>query len=317
MKKIALEEHFYVDGFPHPMKADPGRSDPGFHRYAVERLPEFDELRLGAMDQAGIEISVLSHYAPGAHGERDTAAAVKAARRGNDVLASEVSRHPTRYRGFAMLAMHDPKEAADELERAVRQLGFKGALLNGHTHGVYLDDPRYLGFWERVAALDVPVYLHPTHPVTVPAVYEGYPGLGGAMWGWMAETGGHALRLVLSGLFDRLPKLTIILGHMGEALPFLLWRIDSRFGIVKPKIALKKPPSHYIRENFMVTTAGTFAHDPLLCTIAALGDDRVMFSVDYPLEYSDQAAQFIDTAPVSEDVRARICYGNAARILKI
>jgi len=317
LKKIALEEHFYVDGFLHPMKVDPGRSDADFHRYAVERLPEFDELRLEAMDQAGIEISVLSHYAPGAHGERDTAAAVKAASRGNDVLAGHVARHPTRYRGFAMLAMHDPKEAAKELERAVLQLRFNGALLNGHTHGVYLDDPRYLEFWELVDALDVPIYLHPTHPVTMPAVYEGYPGLGGAMWGWMAETGGHALRLVLSGLFDRLPKLTIILGHMGEALPFLLWRIDSRFKIAKPKIVLQKPPSQYIRENFMVTTAGTFARDPLLCTIAALGDDRVMFSVDYPLEYSDQAAQFIDTAPVSDAVRAKICYGNAARTLKI
>ncbi len=317
MKKIALEEHFYVDGFLYSMKGDPDRYDPEFYRYAIDRLPEFDALRLETMDQAGIEISVLSHFAPGVQGERDPAAAVKAARHGNDVLAGHVGRHPTRYRGFAMLPMQDPKAAAEELERAVRQLGFKGALVNGQTQGVYLDDARYLGFWERVAALGVPVYLHPGNPVTVPPVFDGYPGLAGAMWGWTAETGGHALRLVLSGLFDRLPKLTIILGHMGETLPFLLWRIDSRFKILKPKVALKQPPSHYIRKNFMVTTAGTFAHDPLMCTIAALGDDRVMFSVDYPLEYSDEAAQFIDTAPVSEAVRAKICYGNAAGLLKI
>ena len=317
MKKIALEEHFYIEGFPHPSRDNQADASAAYIDYALPRLPDVDNLRIADMDRAGIEIAVLSHFAPGPHAERDDAKANIAAQKGNDGLAAIVARHPTRYRGFAMLAMHDPKEAADELDRAVRQLGFKGALLNGHTHGVYLDDPRYLGFWERVAALDVPIYLHPTHPVTTPAVFEGYPGLGASMWGWMAETGGHALRLVLSGLFDRLPRLTILLGHMGEALPFLLWRIDSRFKIYKPKVALQKPPSHYIRENFMVTTAGTFAHDPLLCTLSALGEDRVMFSVDYPLEYSDQAAEFIDTAPLTETVRAKVCYGNAARVLKL
>ena len=317
MKKIALEEHFYIEGFPHPARDNEANADPVYFRYAMARLPDVDALRLEAMDKAGIEISVLSHFAPGPHAERDAAVAAKSAQRGNDVLAGYVARHPTRYRGFAMLAMHEAKAAADELERCVRQLGFKGALINGQTQGLYLDDPRYLPFWERVAALDVPIYLHPGHPVAPPAVCEGYPGLPGAIWGWMAESGGHALRLVLSGLFDRLPQLTVILGHMGEALPFMLWRIDSRYGITKPKIRLRKPPSQYIRENFVVTTAGVFDHAPLACAVAAMGDDRVMFSVDYPLEYPDQAASFIESAPLTEERRAKICWNNAARILKI
>jgi 2,3-dihydroxybenzoate decarboxylase len=317
MKKIALEEHFYLEGFPFPARSHPEVAAPDFTRRVLERLPDFDELRLAAMDEAGIEVSVLSLLSPGTHDERDAQAAITAARRVNDALAGAIERHPTRYRGFAALAMQDPKEAAAELERTVRQLGFKGALLNGHTCGVYLDDPRYLRFWERVAALDVPIYLHPTDAPVMPPVAAGYPGLGRSIWGWMAETGGHALRLVFSGLFDRFPGLTVILGHMGETLPFMLWRIDSRYKIYKPTVILQHPPSHYIRNNFMVTTAGLAAADPLTCTLAALGEDRVMFSVDYPLEFTDEAAHFIDTAPISETAREKICRGNAARLLRI
>jgi 2,3-dihydroxybenzoate decarboxylase len=317
MRKIALEEHFYLEGFPNPARDNVATAEPDYWNYAVPRLPEFDALRLGAMDAAGIEISVLSHFAPGTHAERDAAKAVAAAKRGNDALAEQVARHPSRYRGFAMLAMQDGKAAADELTRTVRELGFKGALINGQTQGVYLDDARYLPFWERVAELDVPIYLHPGDPMVLPAVYEGYPGLGRSIWGWMGETGGHALRLVFSGLFDRLPGLSVILGHMGEALPFLLWRIDSRYGIYKPKVRLARKPSDYIRANFYATTAGNFAHAPLACTIETLGEDRVMFSVDYPLEDSAVAARFIESAPVAEAVRAKICWDNAARVLRI
>jgi len=158
----------------------------------------------------------------------------------------------------------------------VKELGFKGALINGHTRGVYLDDERCLPFWERVAALDVPIYLHPANPMMIPAAFEGYPGLAQAIFGWAAETGGHALRLVLSGLFDRFPSLTIILGHMGEALPLYLWRIDSRFKISEPKVSLRQMPSAYIRRNIAVTTAGVFAPEPLRCAIDAMGLDRVL-----------------------------------------
>jgi 2,3-dihydroxybenzoate decarboxylase len=317
MKKIALEEHFYLEGFPHPSRENRADASDSYIAYALPRLPDVDAQRLADMDAAGIEIAVLSHFAPGPHGEPDAQKAIAAASRGNDKLAEIVARHRTRYRGFAMLAMHDARAAADELERCVKQLGFVGALLNGQTQGTYYDDPRVLPFWERVAALNVPIYLHPGHPQETPAVYQGYRGLGGAIWGWGAETGGHALRLVMSGLFDRLPSLTIILGHMGEALPYSLWRIDSRYAIGRHQVNLQKKPSDYIRGNFYVTTAGVFDHVPLRCAIDAMGEDRVMFSVDYPLEFSDQAAAFIESAPMTEARRKKVCWDNAARVLKI
>ncbi|MGH7052406.1 MAG: amidohydrolase family protein, partial [Stellaceae bacterium] len=299
-RKIALEEHFLVAGFANMRGTEGSGSAAAFRRQAAERLPEIDALRLDAMDKAGIEIAVLSLFQPGIQGERDTATAVRKAKAVNDTLAERIARHPARFRGFAAVAMQDPREAADELERAVKELGFKGALINGHTQGVYLDDARVLPFWERVAALDVPIYLHPANPLTIPAAFEDYPGLAQAMFGWAAETGGHALRLVLSGLFDRFPSLTVILGHMGEALPFYLWRIDSRFKITEPKVALRHLPSAYIRRNIAVTTAGAFSPEPLRCTIDAMGQGRVLFSIDYPLEDSEEAAQFIETAPLSE-----------------
>ena len=219
-RKIALEEHFLVEGFANMGRTEGSGPAAAFRRQAAERLPEIDALRLEAMDKAGIDRAVLSLFQPGIQGERDTATAIRKAKAVNDMLAERIAKHPARFRGFAAVPMQDPRKAGDELERAVKELGFKGALVNGHTRGVYLDDARCLPFWERVAALDVPIYLHPANPMTIPAAFEGYPGLAQAIFGWAAETGGHALRLVLSGLFDRFPSLTIILGHMGEALPF-------------------------------------------------------------------------------------------------
>jgi 2,3-dihydroxybenzoate decarboxylase len=316
-RKIALEEHFLVEGFANMAGAEGSGPAAVFRRQAAERLPDIDALRLGAMDKAGIDIAVLSLFQPGIQGERDSATAIRKAKTVNDTLAGQIARHPTRFRGFAAVPMQDPQQAADELERAVKQLGFKGALINGHTQGVYLDDARCLPFWERVAALDVPIYLHPANPMTIPAAFEGYPGLAQAIFGWAAETGGHALRLVLCGLFDRFPSLTVILGHMGEALPFYLWRIDSRFKISEPKVALRHMPSEYIRRNIAVTTAGVFSPEPLRCAIDAMGLDRVLFSVDYPLEDSDEAARFIETAALSEAEREAVCFRNAERLLRL
>jgi 2,3-dihydroxybenzoate decarboxylase len=317
MKKIALEEHFWIEGFPHTGKLGADLFQPSFLRAIDAAFPDFAELRLAAMDRAGIDVSVLSLISPGVQAERDHGKAVREARRANDVLAAEIARHPTRYAGFAHLPMQEPVAAAAELARCVNELGFKGALINGHSNGVYLDDARYLPFWERVAALDVPVYLHPVHMPVRPPVLDGYPGLAASLWGWTAETGGHALRLVLSGLFDRFPGLAVILGHMGETLPYVLWRLDSRFKIYKPKVALERLPSDYIRRNFFATTAGACQHEALTCAIAALGADRVMFSVDYPMEDSVEAAHFIETAPISEQERELVCWRNAARLLRL
>jgi 2,3-dihydroxybenzoate decarboxylase len=150
-----------------------------------------------------------------------------------------------------------------------------------------------------------------------PPVLDHYPGLAASMWGWTAETGGHALRLVLSGLFDRFPRLSVILGHLGEVLPYALWRIDSRFKVYRPRTELRQLPSCYIRRNFLVTTAGACQAEALLCAVNALGADRVMFSVDYPLEDSMEAARFIEAAPVSEQDRELICWRNAARLLRL
>jgi 2,3-dihydroxybenzoate decarboxylase len=315
MRKIALEEHFWTEGFPHTGKIGADLFEPWFLRAIAARFADFSELRLAAMDEAGIDISVLSLISPGVQAEPDHAKAVREAARANDFLSIQIEKHPTRYAGFAHLPMQEPIAAAQELERCVRQLGFKGALINGHSNGVYLDDARYLPFWERVEALAVPVYLHPVHMPVRPPVLEDYPGLAASMWGWTAETGGHALRLVLSGLFDRFPTLSIILGHMGEVLPFVLWRIDSRFKIYRPKVALELPPSGYIRRNFFATTAGACQLEALICAIGALGADRIMFSVDYPLEDSAEAARFIEAAPISEQEREMICWRNAARLL--
>lgn len=317
VKKIALEEHFWTDGFPHIGKVGADLFEPWFLRLIAERLPEFSALRIAAMDQAGIAISVLSLVSPGVQIERDHGKAVRAACRVNDLLAAEIARYPTRYAGFAHLPMQEPIAAAGELERCVTTLGFKGALINGHTNGVYLDDARYLPFWERVEALGVPVYIHPVHMSVRPPAFEDYPGLAASMWGWTAETGGHALRLILSGLFDRFPTLNIILGHMGEVLPFVLWRIDSRFKIYRPKVKLERMPSDYVRRNVFATTAGACQPEALVCAIAALGAERVMFSVDYPLEDSAEAARFIEAAPISEADRELICWRNAARLLRL
>jgi 2,3-dihydroxybenzoate decarboxylase len=280
-------------------------------------LCDFDARRLEAMDQAGIDISVLSVAGAGVQNERGAATAVPHARETNDFLAAQIRRHPDRYRGFAHLPLQDPKAAADELARTVREHGFLGALVNGPTLGHYLDEDRFLVFWERVAELNVPLYLHPGIPFQLPQSFQDHPELNGPIWGWTVDTATHALRLVFSGLFDRFPNLTVILGHMGEALPFMLWRIDARYGELNNFRGLRKAPSRYIQENFVVTTSGVFSAEPLLCTLAALGEDNVLFSVDYPFESSIVAAQFLDTVAVSETAREKIGYKNAQRVLRL
>ncbi|MBS1988870.1 MAG: amidohydrolase [Cyanobacteria bacterium SZAS LIN-3] len=280
-------------------------------------LEDLDELRLAVMDEHGIDRCVLSQTSPGLQRETDGKLAVGRAIEANDFLAAAVARHPQRFAGFAHLALQDVEAATAELDRCVNKLGFKGAMINGHTNGSYLDEAQYLPFWQHVASLDVPIYIHPADHFDRPHMYKDHPELSGPVWGWGVETGAHALRLIFSGLFDRLPNLKIILGHMGEMLPFMLWRIDSRAVIVKLPVALKKEPSQYIRDNFFVTTSGVCDPAPLQCAIDALGDDNVLFSIDYPYESTAIAADFINNAPVSETTRAKICHENARRVLKL
>jgi 2,3-dihydroxybenzoate decarboxylase len=316
-RKIALEEHFTTPELAKKYVARPTRSDTRFADIE-RRLADFDQLRLETMDMAGIDLVVLSVTTPGVQAVADTNTAIRLARDANDLLARQVQKRPQRYAGFAHLPMQDAGAAAAELQRAVKELGFKGALINGQTNGHYLDADTYLPFWERVQALDVPVYLHPGDLPDHPAMFAGRPELNGPVWAWTADTGAHALRLVFGGTFKRFPKLKIILGHMGETLPFLLWRFDSRWqlelGEELPQDAL---PSAIIRRNFVITTSGVCAAGPLAEAIRALGEDSVMFSVDYPYEDTQTAAAFIESAPISEMVRAKVCHGNAERLLRL
>ncbi|MGP8243732.1 MAG: amidohydrolase family protein [Bryobacteraceae bacterium] len=183
------------------------------------------------------------------------------------------------------------------------------------SDGRYLDDPAFYPFWERVESIGLPIYLHPADPVAACPATAGCAALKRAMWEWTVETGSHALRIVFGGIFDRFPKLTLILGHLGETLPYLLWRFDSRAATYGLK--LKKRPSEYIRQNVCVTTSGMFSADPLLCSIGALGPGNVMFSVDHPFESSVEAGRFIETAPLDEDTRSNVCFRNAERVLGI
>jgi 2,3-dihydroxybenzoate decarboxylase len=240
---------------------------------------------------------------------------VRKARESNDFLAGEIAKRPTRYSGFAHLAMQDGVAAADELERTMRDLGFLGAMINGHTNGQYLDHPSLYPFWERAEALGAMIYLHPADPVAAMPVLEGTMGLKRAGWEWGVETGSHALRLVYSGHFDRVPRSTLALGHLGETLPYLLWRLDGRAKFYGVKLARR--PSDYIRDNIVVTISGMFSAEPLTCAISALGHDRIMFSTDYPFEPLDEASEFMEHVTLSQDVRADICFNNAKRLLRL
>ncbi|HXF28669.1 MAG TPA: amidohydrolase family protein [Chlamydiales bacterium] len=317
MKKIALEEHFITPDFISYSKEDFANFSKEKVDGLMDLLLDIDGKRIEEMDKAGIDIAVLSLTDPGVQREANTQKAIQLARTANDFLAEKIQKNPKRFRGFAHLAMQDPSAAASELERAVKDLRFVGALINGQTNGHYLDEKQFYPFWKKVEELQVPIYLHPGNPPEVPQNFNGYKALNGAFWGWTIETATHALRLIVGGVFDRFPKVKVILGHMGETLPYLLWRLDSRWKIMQQTNTLKKLPSQYLRDNFFITVSGMFANEPLLCAIQALGEDKVMFSVDYPYESSEVASQFIEKAPISEAVREKICFKNAERILSL
>jgi 2,3-dihydroxybenzoate decarboxylase len=313
--KIALEEHFMCAGFEDYWQTTVADVDPAILGKLVARLSDFGAERLEAMDRADIARAVLSLSGPGVQIERDAALASRKARQCNDVLAREIQKRSDRYSGFAHLALQDPVAAADELARCMGELGFCGAMINGHTNGRYLDHPMFHPFWERAEALGALIYLHPADPVATSAALADHRGLRRATWEWTVETGSHALRLVFGGLFDRFPGARLGLGHLGETLPYLLWRFDSRAKLYGVKLARK--PSEYIRDNIVVTTSGMCAIDPLVCAISALGSDHVMFAADYPFESAQEAAEFIDLAPIADDVRADICFNNAAKLLRL
>ena len=315
MKKIALEEHFLPPSLVDYWEPTVAGMPPQTYDAIKARLFDFDGLRLAAMDKAGIAVAILSVAGPGVQVERDAKLATGLARTANDFLAEQVARHPKRYAGFAHVALQDPRAAADELERTVRDLGFKGALVNGQTLGHYLDEDRFSPFWERVEDLGVAVYLHPADPERTYAPLEGQRQLRRPTWEWTIETASHALRMVFNGTFDRFPKATLILGHMGETLPYLLWRFDSRALLYREAGDPRPLPSEIIRRNVPITISGVFADEPLTCALSALGEDAVMFGGDYPFEDAAIGGGFLDRAKVSENVREKVAWRNAARLL--
>lgn len=313
VQKIALEEHVLTPGLVDYWRPTMTEVPPAFVEQLYKQLTDFDALRLDSMDKAGIAKAVLSVSGPGVQAERDAGVATRKAREANDFLAEHIARHPDRYAGFAHVAVQDARAAAQELERCVRELGFKGAMINGHTNGLYLDHTSLAPFWEAAEALGALVYIHPTDPLVPAPVLDGVPALRRATWEWGFETGSHALRLVFAGLFDRYPKAKVALGHMGETLPYLLWRFDSRAKLYNVKLA--KAPSQYIKDNIVVTVSGVYAREPLMCAVDALGRDRVMFAADYPFEDAEEAGHFLDDVAVPEDLRADIAFNNAAKLL--
>jgi predicted TIM-barrel fold metal-dependent hydrolase len=273
------------------------------------------------MDAAGIDMQVLSLSGIGMD-RLDSATAGALARDTNEKLAAAVQAHPKRFAAFATLALHEPEKAAREFERCIRQLGFKGALVNGTIDGLFLDDPRFTPLFETAQALNVPIYLHPAPPTEEvrKAYFSGLPAnlgfvLSTAAWGWHVETGLHCLRLIASGLFDRLPKLQIIVGHMGEALPFYMDRADMF--LAQSTKHLQRPISGYFRENFHITTSGVFSLPPFLCAMQVVGADRILFSVDYPFCDNSLGRAFLDTLPISPEDMAKITHKNAERLLKL
>ncbi|MBV9380097.1 MAG: amidohydrolase [Streptosporangiaceae bacterium] len=318
MRTIALEEHFWTPELASP----PGTGVLALWGDQVDgRLRDLGKSRLADMDAAGIDVQVLSHVQPAAQAMAG-AAGVDMARRANDHLAAAVASHPDRFAGFATLPTAEPAEAAEELERAVGDLGFVGGLVNSTlgTNGAFLDDARFEPLLDRFERLDVPLYLHPSPPPEGlrEILFGGIPQpartrLATGAWGWHAECGLHALRMVVAGVFDRHPGLRLIIGHCGEMVPFMLGRIDQ---MMRPEwAALAMPVSEYFLRNVWVTTSGMFTLPPVLCTVQVFGVDRVLFSVDYPFSPNAPGRALIDALPLSPADKAKIAGGNAERVL--
>jgi len=281
------------------------------------KILEVGEQRIKEMEEDGIDMQILSLIAPGVQ-VFDPATGTSLARKVNDQLYRIVQKYPKKFAGLAALAPQDPMGAADELERAVKGLGMKGASINSHTRGEYLDDKKYWVIFERAEQLGVPIYLHPRMPSPDMAKpYLTYPALATAMNGFGAEVSLHALRLILSGLFDQHPGVKIILGHLGEALPFWLWRLDNRWARMPQGMTIKKKPSQYIKDNFFITTAGNFSVAAFLCAYLELGADQILFAVDYPLESNQEAVQFMEALPISDGDKEKVCHLNAERLFKL
>jgi len=321
--KIAFEEHFGIEETVAETRAFAG--DSGRFDAFAEQLLDLGRERLAGMDRCGIAHALLSLNAPGLQAVLDTEAAIRLARKANTRMAEAMAAHPDRFSGLAALPMQDPEAAARELTFCVKELGFKGALVNGFTEkgqadsAHYYDQPEYAPFWKAVSDLEVPFYLHPRMQIPAQAQnYDGHPWLMSAPWGFAVETSIHSLRLCGSGLFDAFPKLKIVIGHLGENIPFGLWRIDARMRFSPRGYRGKRPLGDYFRDHFHLTTSGNFNDPAFRCTLEVMGDDKVSFSADYPFESMDDAANWFDASRVIDDAqRRKIGRQNAIDLFKL
>jgi predicted TIM-barrel fold metal-dependent hydrolase len=311
---IALEEHYWD---PDLVALFPDRE--GKRVSEVERrLLDMSELRLREMDEAGIDVQVLSHGAPGTQ-KLAAEPATRMARRTNDRLAEFIAGNPKRFSGLCLLPTADPTAAADELERSVNKLGLKGAMVHGLTNGKFLDEKQFWPIFERAQALDAPIYVHPSfpHPAVIDAYYKdyaaAYPELIGPALGFTVETATQCVRLVLSGVFEEYPNLKIVVGHLGEGIPFLLWRIDQSLARSNSTTPFKET----FRKNFYLTTSGNFSDTALTASIAEMGIDRILFSVDWPFISNKMASDWLNAAALSAADKAKVFGQNAKALLKL
>jgi predicted TIM-barrel fold metal-dependent hydrolase len=319
MRTITLEEHFVTASF---LRATGGYGQGGPMAAMQPKLLDLGQERIAAMDEGGVDFQVLSLASMGLD-ELKAKEATAVIADVNDELAAAMKTNPERLGGFAALALQDPECAAKELERCVTKLGFVGALVDGTVGGLFLDDPRFTPFWETAVRLKVPVYLHPALPpeAVKKAYFSGLPDdvamlLSIAGWGWHAETGLHTLRLIVSGLFDRLPELQLIIGHMGEGLPYALARSSA---VLSGPSHLRQTVADYFRTNIHLTTSGYFTQQPLKCAVDVVGLDRMMYSVDYPFSANTRGKKFLEDAAawLSPADLEKLAGGNAMKVLKL
>lgn len=332
MRLIATEEAFapieYIDAFLKMTKGSTSATARYLSIYyskaeSVRQLTDLD-YRIAEMDEHGVDMHLLSITGPGVQAF-DATLGSELAEIANDTLARAIAKYPDRYAGLAAIAPQDPARAAREIKRAVDELHLNGVIINSHTHGEYLDDPKYWPIFEAAVAQDVPIYLHPTFPSdAMIQPYSDY-GMMGALWGFGADTSLHVIRMIMGGVFDAFPTLKIVLGHLGEAIPFWLDRLDNRYqnivrrGGLEPlgMKQLSRLPSDYFKTNFHITTSGMMSNPPLEFCLGLFGEDRIMFAIDYPYEQTAEAVPFIRQAPLSPSAMRKITHENAENLFRI
>lgn len=323
MRIIAIEEHITTPLYAGKQSETPrrqaslrDRSSRVGHDVGAELL-NVSNSRIAAMNDAGIDLQVLSMTMPGPQG-LTAADAIAVARDANDRMADAIKAHPNRFAAFAALPTPDVGAAVKELQRTVTTLGFKGTMINGHTNGEFLDDRKYWPIFEAAAALGVPVYLHPRDvPPQAAFYFEGYPEIATAACGFTVDTTIHFLRLIFAGLFDAFPTLSFILGHLGEGIPFFLDRIEDHTALAAKRRGLKKTVAEVMRTNVWVTTSGNFSVPALRCTVDVLGIDRVMFSVDWPYESNKVGMAFFHQLDLPPADMEKLAHGTAEALLKL